>query len=99
MRKRRVIITISAFAVLLIACIAFLILERDGNQFSNEEFYILYPFEDALFPPEFPAPTIRWRDADINAGPWVVSLYTKDKHFVVAETVYEKRWKLCYFYC
>jgi hypothetical protein len=93
MRKRTVIITISALAVLLIACIAFLILEGDGNQFSNEEFYILYPFEDALFPPEFPAPTIRWRDTDINAGPWEVSLYTKDKHFVVAETVYEKRWK------
>jgi hypothetical protein len=93
MRKKRVIITISALAVLLVASIVFFILEHRGNQFSNKEFHVLYPFEGALFPPEYPAPTIRWRDADINAGPWEVSLYTKRKHYVVAATVCEKRWK------
>ncbi len=77
--KKRVIITISVISVLLITCIAFLVIKKGSNQFRNEEFYILYPFDNALFPPEFPAPAIRWRDADKNAGAWEVSLHTKDK--------------------
>ncbi len=92
--KKRVVITISVFAVLLITCIAFLVIKKGSNQFRNEEFYILYPFDNALFPPEFPAPTIRWRDADKNTGKWEVLLYTRDKQYLIKETVYEKKWKL-----
>ena len=91
--NKRVIITISFIAVLLTACIVVFITASGRNQFRNEEFYILYPFNSALFPPEFPAPTIRWRDADKNAGAWEVLLYTRDKSYLIKETVYDKSWK------
>ena len=64
--KKRIAFTISFIAGLIIALIVIFVRESRQNQFANKEFHILYPFHNALFPPEFPPPTIKWRDTDNN---------------------------------
>ncbi|MHB1309545.1 MAG: hypothetical protein ACYDC1_08325 [Limisphaerales bacterium] len=39
---------------------------------------ILYPFDEALFPPEIAAPTFRWRDSTPGGDSWAISLHFPD---------------------
>lgn len=39
---------------------------------------ILYPFDEALFPPEIAAPTFRWRDSTPGSDTWEISLHFPD---------------------
>jgi len=39
-----------------------------------EQLTILYPFDESLFPPEFPAPTFRWEDPKTNADTWTIAV-------------------------
>ncbi|MCX5655008.1 MAG: tetratricopeptide repeat protein [Planctomycetota bacterium] len=35
---------------------------------------VLYPFDEAVFPPEFPAPTFRWDDPQDRVNTWVIAV-------------------------
>ncbi len=91
--KKRTVYTISFIAGLIIAVIVIFIRERGKNQFVNKDFHILYPFNNALFPPEFPPPTIKWRDTDKSIKNWEVALCTRDKKYMIKESISEKEWQ------
>jgi hypothetical protein len=74
--KRGFWIVITAFVILIAALICTLFVRK--NIKKNKEITIIYPFRDALFPPEFAPPVFRWEDKGNSAGPWEVFLYTKN---------------------
>ena len=39
-----------------------------------ERLKVLYPFDEAVFPPEFPAPTFRWDDPQDRVNTWVIAV-------------------------
>jgi hypothetical protein len=39
---------------------------------------VQYPFDEAVFPPNFPAPTFRWQDSSGTADAWLVHLHFPD---------------------
>ena len=59
---------------------------------NNNEFGIIYPFRESLFPPEFPAPTFTWYDINENTKSWKVSVYTSNGDFSIDTIVDIKEW-------
>jgi hypothetical protein len=53
---------------------------------------IRYPFNNALFPPEFPAPTFEWNSRIKDASPWEVSLITRNKKYSINASTANNRW-------
>ncbi len=53
---------------------------------------ILHPFQDALFPPEFPAPLFEWFNETRDKTTYEVSLFTDDEKYVISETTDELKW-------
>ena len=39
-----------------------------------------YPLDGSIFPPEFPAPLLQWRDAAPNASVWLIDITFRDGH-------------------
>jgi tetratricopeptide (TPR) repeat protein len=35
---------------------------------------VLYPFDESVFPPEIPAPTLRWADPQPGANTWIIAV-------------------------
>jgi hypothetical protein len=50
---------------------------------DSSEISISYPFNDALFPPEFPPPTFEWKNKTKDSSSWEVSLATGNKDFSI----------------
>jgi len=80
--NRKSIISV-LFVVLTGIILWVLIAKRDtGTGIS-----IRYPFNNALFPPEFPAPGFEWASKIAGPIPWEVTLTTRNKKYrIVAET-------------
>ena len=53
---------------------------------------IRYPFNNALFPPEFPAPTFEWNSRLKDPSPWEVSLVTRNKKYSINVSTTKTRW-------
>jgi hypothetical protein len=76
---------------LLAACIIVIFLVRKKGASAGE--LITYPFNNALFPPEFPAPTFEWKNGDKDTKSWDIVLTTGNKRFTVNATTQNTRWK------
>jgi hypothetical protein len=87
---RRIRINFSAAALTLAAAVLLLIFA--GCHRKNAEFSIRYPFNNAVFPPEFPAPTFEWTVAKKDAVPWDVTLYTRNKKYSIHATLNQNKW-------
>jgi hypothetical protein len=79
--------------LMLFAVLSLLINGCGGKTESDRKLRISNPFEDALFPPEFPAPAFDWwspkSDREIN---YDVRLYTDNKKLSVTKTVSTPNW-------
>jgi len=53
---------------------------------------ILHPFQDALFPPEFPAPLFEWYNETREKVTYEVSLLTKNEDYVIKAITDETKW-------
>jgi len=53
---------------------------------------ILHPFQDALFPPEFPAPLFEWFNETREKVTYEVSLFTRNEDYVITATTNETKW-------
>jgi hypothetical protein len=88
MNKLKVIIPV--IVLLLIGAIMVFVFVRKKE--DSKELSIRYPFNNALFPPEFPAPTFEWKSTKKNSGPWEVSLVTRNKKYSILATTKGTRW-------
>lgn len=91
--KRKYIYLISSAALLVISVIITYIITNSNDQYSNSEFYIKYPFQNALFPPEFPAPVIEWADTIKEIHEWEVEMYLKNRKYLIKSISYQKKWR------
>jgi tetratricopeptide (TPR) repeat protein len=64
---RYLIVAVAASAVL--AAAALFLVERRPRQITVD-----YPLEGSVFPPEFPPPTVLWRDSSERARAWTVDV-------------------------
>ena len=53
---------------------------------------IRYPFDNALFPPEFPAPSFEWTSKIAGPSPWEITLTTRNKKYVIHATSQNASW-------
>jgi hypothetical protein len=88
MSRSRIYRSVTAHA--LVGAVLILILA--GCHRTKSEFSIRYPFNNAVFPPEFPAPSFEWTTADNGHGPWDVNLSTRDNSYTIHATLNSNRW-------
>ncbi len=88
MRRVRIIISVTILALAgAVVLVVFLRKNQNPSGFS-----IRYPFNNALFPPEIPAPTFEWNVAIKDYTPWDVSLVAGDKKYSVNGTTRNTIW-------
>lgn len=88
MSRIKIIISVTVF--ILIAGIIILVFYR--NEEGSSGLSIRYPFNDALFPPEFPAPSFEWSSQIIDSAPWEVSLVARNKRYSITTTTTTTKW-------
>ena len=71
MSRPKILLPVLSVALI---CLAVLVLRR--NKDSVPGLSISYPFNNALFPPEFPAPAFEWRSEPRDSSMWEVTLIT-----------------------
>jgi len=54
---------------------------------NNKDISFSYPFENALFPPEFPSPVFRWKSQEPGDTLWRVELRAAHGNFLIVDTV------------
>jgi hypothetical protein len=79
-------------AVLLFTAISIIILVLINGKKSSAKISINYPFNNALFPPEFPAPSFEWSSQMNDTSGWEVTLVTKDKKYSINATTSKPKW-------
>jgi len=81
---------IFTIAILLyITAVAVLCTRKTG---PAEGISIMHPFQDALFPPEFPAPLFQWFNETREKTTYEVSLFTDNEEYVISETTDKLKW-------
>lgn len=88
MSRLRIIITVLVFSA--ISVIVLFVLHKKKENSSGLS--IRYPFDNALFPPEFPAPTFEWNTILKNSSTWEVSLVTRNKKYNIITTTTKTKW-------
>jgi len=78
--------------VLLLAVISIIVLVFIRKKDSVTGTLINYPFNNALFPPEFPAPTFEWNNGIKDSSSWEVSLITSNKKYLINSITQKNRW-------
>ncbi len=58
----------------------------------GEDLAILYPFEDAVFPPDIAPPTFRWRPGVSGHDRWRISLTLEGVGDAITSVVHEPHW-------
>jgi hypothetical protein len=81
---------ISVIVLVLITGVVMLIYFRKKE--SSKVVSIRYPFNNALFPPEFPAPTFEWTSKIKDSSPWEVSIYTANKKYTINRSTTQSSW-------
>lgn len=87
MRRLKIILS-----VILITVIVIIILVLTGKKDPASGVSVTYPFNNALFPPEFPAPTFEWRNEINDSSSWEVTLVTHNKSCIINDKVRKTRW-------
>jgi hypothetical protein len=54
---------------------------------------IEYPLDGTLFPPEISAPTIRWKDANVRATLWLVTIEFPDGQGCINDFAPQSEWR------
>jgi hypothetical protein len=62
------------------------------NKVSDSGISVSYPFNNALFPPEFPAPSFEWFSKVKDTSSWEVSLITRNEKYLISSTTKKTRW-------
>jgi Tol biopolymer transport system component len=75
MKKQYWLLTL--LSLLLASGLIFAFFIVRNNKIKEKELFIVYPFNETLFPPEFTAPVFRWMDKNNSDGPWEISLFVK----------------------
>lgn len=88
MNRSRVVLSVVAFTLIGAVLLFVYFSQRDNSRRVS----ISYPFNNALFPPEFPAPTFEWKSGIKGSSPWEVSLITRNKKYSIIATVSQTRW-------
>jgi len=83
----KIIVSILFFAVLITAILVFV-----KNRHSASGVAINYPFDEALFPPEFPAPTFEWECKITGPYSWNVSLFTENEKYEIVASTKQNSW-------
>lgn len=87
--RKKVLILVFSLAALAIS--SYYITKHFLN--VSDEFGVIYPFEESLFPPEFPAPKFEWYDLNGDVKSWALSVYTKNGNFRIDTVVDQKEWR------
>jgi tetratricopeptide (TPR) repeat protein len=68
------------FFITIIPLVSCQITTKSDTGYKGEpaEIIIDYPLQESIFPPEFPAPEIIWRDTDTNSVFWTISVTFSD---------------------
>lgn len=87
MSKLKITISVLLFAAIGIMVLFFV---RKKNPDSGTLIY--YPLNNALFPPEFPAPSFEWNKGIQDSSSWEVSLMSSNKKYSIHSTSRQSRW-------
>ncbi len=88
MNKLKVIIPVIILSLIGAIIVFVFVRKKEGTA----EFSIRYPFNNALFPPEFPSPTFEWNSKIKDSAPWEISLVTRNKKYSIQTTTTAMRW-------
>lgn len=88
MRKSKTTILITVPFLLISIIVLFCTRKTD----SSSELKISYPFNDALFPPEFPAPEFEWWSEVRETSNYDVALFTRNKKFSMQAVTNKPYW-------
>lgn len=88
MTRLKIIISVVAFTVLSVI-ILFVFLKKKEK---SSGFTIRYPFDNALFPPEFPAPAFEWKSSVKDSSSWEVTLFTGNKKYAMRTITTQMMW-------
>jgi WD40-like Beta Propeller Repeat len=79
-------------SVFLLAAAGLLALIFSGKKNSDSGISINYPFNDALFPPEFPAPFFEWKSDTPDLQVWEVTLSAGNRKYKIKDEITGTRW-------
>jgi hypothetical protein len=88
MSRLKIIISVFVFIALTVAVLLVFVKKKE----KSPGFSIRYPFNNALFPPEFPAPTFEWKSEIKSSSSWEVSLYTGNKKYTINSITNQTNW-------
>jgi len=86
---KRPIIILSALILVVICLIIFFLFSKKDIASGIS---ITYPFNNALFPPEFPAPAFEWKSSAKDSSSWDVTLVTSNKKWLINAHVRQPNW-------
>jgi hypothetical protein len=79
-------------SVLSFTLICLIILACARKRDSSSGISISYPFNNALFPAEFPAPTFEWTNKVKDSSSWEVTLTIRNKSFSIKDNTRQTKW-------
>jgi hypothetical protein len=85
MNKYKIILSVLIFAAIAIIILLFTIKK-------NSSLSIIYPFNNAIFPPEFPAPTFKWKSEIQDSSLWEISLTTSNQKYSINAVAQKAEW-------
>ena len=91
MERKRLFLVLSAIPVIIVVLI--LVLAKTNVIGKNGDLEFVYPFNETLFPPEFPSPTFTWTDKNKTLSEWKVTLFTANKNYEIDTIVHEPHWQ------
>ena len=86
--RRSIIIASALLLIAICGVILFFIRKPD----PASELKISYPFNSALFPPEFPAPQFQWWSVVKDTASYEISLYTRNKKYSLKAKTRNREW-------
>jgi hypothetical protein len=90
MKRARLFFYIGAI-ILATALVSFYFTMK--QQSVNSTLYFSFPFNKALFPCDFTAPTFNWKDKNNPDKKWIITVNLKNKKGFYNETVTDNKWK------
>ncbi len=88
MNRSKIIISVLIFTLISIILVFVLLKKKD----KGSDLSIRYPFDNALFPPEFPAPAFEWNSRIKDTSAWEVTLFSGNKKYTVKSTTSKTTW-------
>jgi hypothetical protein len=86
----RLKVGISVSVLVVITGVVLLVYFRKKE--SSTGVSVRYPFNNAIFPPEFPAPAFEWNSDIKDSSPWEVSLSAANKKYRINASASQTKW-------